>query len=141
MQHFKSGLKPSKKHLMYGKKSQNRGLNQIGISQYELPTFLWFFHAKSDLVDSIYEFWKYIQASSQDFRPRKAYFFRILQWGFLILHSVVIWNINTHIPKCFSSIWDGLKSIFASLESVKFCVDSFKITISLHFHEFLFQPT
>ena len=35
------------------------------------------FHAKIDLVDSVYEFWKYTQTLSQDFSLTKDYFLKI----------------------------------------------------------------
>ena len=96
-----------------------------------------FFQAKSDLFHNVYEFWKYTQTLSPYFSPRKFYYW-LSTMNFFVPSDHM--NISTHIPTCFLSIWDGLKSIFTSLESAKFRVHSFKITILFHFHESSFQP-
>ena len=127
-------MKPSKKHLMYSKIYQNRGLNCIRISQYELPIF------SSKKCSFWQRLWilKIYPNFEPRFQPKKSLFLKNSTRNFFVPNDHM--NIFTHIPTCFSSIWDGLKSIFGSLESAKLCVHSFKITILLDFHESSFQP-
>ena len=119
---------------MYGKTQQNKGLNCIRMPQYELPIF----------STKEWSFWqclwilKIYSNFERRFQPKKSLWLKNSTMNFFVPSDHM--NIFTHIPTCFSSIWDGLKSIFASLENAKLCVHSFKITILLDFHESSFQP-
>ena len=121
------------KHLIYGKIHQNKGLNCVRMSQYELP----FFSMKK------WSFWqrlwilKIYPILRRHFSPRKTCLLKFYNKLFVSSDHM---NIFTHIPTCFSSNLNGLKSIFALLENAKLFVHSFKITILLDFHESSFQP-
>ena len=56
------------------------------------------------------------------FQPKKSLFLKNSTRNFFVSSDHM--NIFTHILTCFSSIWDGLKSIFSSLENVTFCINS-----------------
>ena len=117
LQPFLGGLKPSKKHLMYCKIHQNRGLNCIRMSQYELLIFSskeWSFWQRLWILKICSNF-------EPRFQPKKSLFLKNSTMNFFVPRDHM--NIFMSIPTCFSSIWDGLKSIFASLENATFCVN------------------
>ena len=101
--HFKVGWNHPKSILCIVKYIKTEGWTAL---EYHSMNYQ-FFQAKSVLFDSVYEFWKYTQTLSQDFSPRKAYFWKILQGTFLFL--MIIWTFSRifrHVFHRFGMDWN-----------------------------------